>query len=377
MIAKIYLPHLLRASAAALCAFTIFPSHVQADPPQFTVTILGSVADSANVANAINDSGQLAGTAGGEGDAVVWTGTTPAVLSSPGGTTGSYANAINDAGEVAGYSFLPLVNGMEPPGTVPVVWNGTTPTLLNSFGGTYSAANGINDSGQVVGYSILNINSGASDALVWSGTTPTVLGSLGGDASDARAINASGQIAGDSDFSGDTSGAAVVWTGTTPTALGSLTPDAYSAASAINDLGEAAGASDTAGGGSDAVVWSGTTPTDIGILLNSEDSEATSINDSGEVVGLFGPSGEGFLYSGGVMYNLASLLPSEYSNDGIIGFSINNLGQIAASGDINGQDDALLLTPTTAVPEPATGMLALVAGVLLLLRRPWAVIRGF
>jgi len=83
------------------------PSNVHAQPPQYTVTVLGSLGGSSgSEAAAVNASGQVVGfsfTAGNAADdAVVWNGTTPTVLGSLGGNSG--ASAINSSGQVAGYS---------------------------------------------------------------------------------------------------------------------------------------------------------------------------------------------------------------------------------------------------------------------------------
>ena len=61
---------------------------------------------------------------------------------------------------------------------------------------------------------------------------------------------------------------------------------------------------------------------------------------------------DAFLYSGGVMTDLNTLIPSNsgWTLDGATG--INDLGQICGTGvNPSGQTDAFLLTPT---PEPST-----------------------
>jgi hypothetical protein len=77
-----------------------------------------------------------------------------------------------------------------------------------------------------------------------------------------------------------------------------------------------------------------------------------------------------FLYTEGTMYDLLTLLlPGSRVTSLVIGVggSINDLGQIAATGTINGQTHALRLDPV--VPEPSAALLLIGSGVPLLLRR--------
>jgi len=153
-----------------LAAIPGLPNRVQAQAPQYTVTVLGN----------------------------------------PGGTTVSYATGINASGQVVGYSIT--TGGGEDA----VVWNGTTPTVLGTVGGTSSKAIGINASGQVAGYSYTAGNA-VQEAVVWNGTTPTVLNSLSGSGSNAFGINDSGQVVGNDAVDG-----AFVYTGGTMYALENL-----------------------------------------------------------------------------------------------------------------------------------------------------------
>ncbi|MCX6977065.1 MAG: HAF repeat-containing protein, partial [Verrucomicrobia bacterium] len=107
-------------------------AHIQASPPQFSVTVLGSL-----------------------------------------GGTGSAAFSINASGQVTGGSH-PAVGRDHA-----VRWTGTTPTDLGTLGGNTSFGYGINDFGQVVGVSRITGNS-ALHAFLYSGTAMTDLGTLGG-----------------------------------------------------------------------------------------------------------------------------------------------------------------------------------------------------
>ena len=203
-----------------------------------------------------------------------------------------------------------------------------TPVALSSPAGTTSAVLGINSVGQVVGRIV-----GADDiyhAVVWNGTTPTFLSSLGGTYTQAYGINAAGQVAGAANMP-DGPAHAVLWNGTTPTDLGTLVPGGYSSGSSVNAFGDVVGIASTVS-------------RDVG-----EDVFYT-----------------GFLYTGGTMYDLNSLLLTDSAVDLTSATGINDVGQIAAYGTIDGQSHALLLTPT---PEPASAALLLGGAALLGLRR--------
>jgi probable HAF family extracellular repeat protein len=150
-----------------------------------------------------------------------------------------------------------------------------------------------------------------------------------------------------------------------------------SSAWGINASGQIAGYSETSGGGIDAVVWSGTTPTDLG-SLGGTTSYGYAINASGQVVGDSDTTGnaseDGFLFTGGTMYDLNSIVVPGSGVTGIeVGSasdSINDLGQIAGYGTYEGHQVAVVLTPVS-VPEPTSGLLLLLgsAATLLVHRR--------
>ncbi len=256
------------------------------------------------------------------------------------------------------------------------MWNGITPTYLATLGGTNGHAVGINATGQVAGFSNPT-GSAAYHATLWNGTTPTDLGTLGGTSSRAEAINDSGQIAAYSDLAGlPVSVHADVWNGTTPTDLGTL-GGFYSYAYGINATGQVAGFSNPTGSGSyHATLGNGTIPTDLGILDGTTDSYAYGINDFGQVVGESanhtGDAPKYFLYTGGTMYDLGSLLlPGSGVTDFAVaanGGSINNLGQIVGYGTFNGYQHALRLDPVAA-PEPASAVLLSLGPLLFAARR--------
>ncbi len=310
-----------------LAALSLFTHPLDAAPPQYHVTVLGP-----GNAYGVNASGQVSGYWGVPGGIVVhavrWMGNTPTDLGASGGNN-SWGYGINASGQVAGRIDNRAVR-----------WTGTTAEYLDSLGPNPNDSDdygyGINDSGQVAGRITTQV-------VRWTGTIPTDLNPT--SPTYGFGINASGQIAGFSAFHHH----AVRLSGETIELLGGLVPEAETDAVAINDSGQVVGASSTFGYFS-AVRWTGAIPENLGNLGGH--GRALGINASGDVVGM-SDTADGdrapFLYTGGTMFNLnALLLPgSGITKLGIHyeGNCINDRGQIAANGVINGLTGGLLLTP--------------------------------
>ena len=105
---------------------------------------------------------------------------------------------------------------------------------------------------------------------------------------------------------------------------------------------------------------------DLGTLGGTQ-SFAYAINDLSEVIGYSYTSNgaqDAFLYEGGVMLDLNSLLPVGSGWSLTAAYGINDAGDIVGTGTYNGQTFAVELSPgagTTsvhsAVPEPTTILL--------------------
>jgi probable HAF family extracellular repeat protein len=123
----------------------------------------------------------------------------------------------------------------------------------------------------------------------------------------------------------------------------------------------------------DAFLYFDGAMTDLGTLGGTQ-SFAYSVNASGQIVGYSTTKGNAtfaaFLYSGGTMTDLNSLLPPDSGWTLYFAEAINNQGQIVGTGtNPNGQHDAFLLTPTP-VPEPkGIGVFAVLGSGILLRRR--------
>lgn len=112
----------------------------------------------------------------------------------------STATAINDHGEIAGTAGVSFVGmsccGDEPPTLVgghAFVHTHGAMTDLGTLGGAYSGANDISENGKVVGFA--DLSGGERHAFLWSPDGGMHdLGTLGGNFSEATAVNRNGSI---------------------------------------------------------------------------------------------------------------------------------------------------------------------------------------
>ena len=284
-------------------------------------TDLGTFGGSYGNANGINTAGQIVGQAdladGVRYRATLFSGTGGGntdlgSLADPGVPANSSAQAINTAGRIVGYA----ANGtLGNAGILATLFSGTGDNNINlgTLGGTDSQATSINDTGavgQIVGHA--KTSSGQTHATLFSGTGSdnTDLGTLGGDNSYALDINNAGQVVGHASLSNNSKSHATLFSGT------------------------------------------GSNNTDLG-TLGGKNSFATAIDDSGRIVGAADidavfPTSHGFIYQDGKMTDLNDLIDAP---DVIISVAtdINESGQIAAYGIVNGITRAFRLDPAPLV----------------------------
>lgn len=167
----------------AVAWFSDVPTLLPAPDSQHTAT----------VANGVNDSSQVVGSASdsaGDTIAVIWDVTTPLTLETPSGATSAYAEGINDSGLVVGYVCCTSTQKKNEA----TVWHGTTPALLAKSapaGGAMGEATAVNESGVAVG--IANDSGVVDHAVAWSNKS---IISLVSGRSYASAINSHGIIVG-------------------------------------------------------------------------------------------------------------------------------------------------------------------------------------
>ncbi len=140
-----------------------------------------------------------------------------------------------------------------------------------------------------------------------------------------------------------------VWQSGKMTKMGTL-GGLWSQGYAINNKGQIVGLAYTKNGLAHGFITNcATCPLkDLGTFAGGTSSVwALSINDSGAVVGrsTFGGTYHAFIYSGGKIRDLNSLIPVGSGWVLIEADGINASGQIAGMGTHNGQERAFLLTP--------------------------------
>ncbi len=237
---------------------------------------------------AVNDNGQVVGhsgyspTSGGAdvNQAFSWTQAGGMVDLGTLGGPQSYAEAVNDSGQVAGSA--PTAGDVDMHA---FSWTAAGGMIdLGTLGGPSSFAFALNDTGQVIGWS--EITGSSSHAFSWTqGGGMIDLGTLGGPGSFANAVNNSGQVAGGS-YTGDMAFDPFSWTAADGMIdLGTLGGNSGRSL-ALNDSGQVVGYSYTAG---DAATHAFSWTQEGGMVdlgtLGGANSIAYAVSDTGEVVG--------------------------------------------------------------------------------------------
>jgi len=309
-------------------------------PAAYVITDLGTLGGTESLAAAINESGQVAGWAQRSDlalHAFFYDGAMHDL-----GTIGGKESAgwgVNRVGTVAGQSLTAIGN------LKAVIYSGGVRRSLGTFGGSDAAAYAINSDGDVVG-TANTTNNVAFRAFLYRGGTMKSLGTLGGANSVATAINDAGDIAGFStiDKNSDLTHAFLFRNGVM-TDIGTLGDE--SDAWGLNLDAAVVGRSVLLSGDTHAFLFNGSTMADLG-TLGGRNSVAKSINDAGLIVGdseVDGATGtHAFLYQGGVMTDLNTRLSAGSGWVLESAMAINNVGEIAGFGTINGHRHGFLLT---------------------------------
>jgi probable HAF family extracellular repeat protein len=344
---------------------------VTAELPNYQIQDLGTLGGGESYVNGMNSSGHVVGSSltrdSGFHAYLFYDGAMHDIGTLSGAQ--SSANAVNDTDEVVG-------KGEAADGSIHAfLYSRSSNSMLDlqsvfdnaGFGGTESTAVGINNLGQIVG----GVTTASEDthAFVWDRRNGTVRDlhaavSFGGSNSKAFSISDGGRIVGASeDVSGNAIGFVYDLGSGTLVSLGSF-GGATSEALGVNASGLVTGAADLSStdayhayrsAGQSAL----TSTDDVGTLGGSQ-SVGFAVNDSGVVVGSATDARNqtfATIYDSthGVRH-LETLLPSNPGWILVHATAINNAGQIAGEGYINGDKHAFLMTVTsTPTPIPTLG----------------------
>lgn len=312
----------------------------------YTITDLGTLShmppNDYSYAYGLNNSGQVVGISslnGASSPAFLYSGGTMVSLGTLGGAD-SVAKGINVMGRITGYSET--LNGYAA-----FLYSNGTMQNIGTLGGNFAAGYAINALGQITGDSKNKM--GQDHAFLYTGGNMVDLGTLGGNSSTGSGINNRGQVVG---YAYNASGnfLAFLYSAGKMQSLGTLGGD-WSLATAINDQTQITGQAYTPGNlQAHAFLYSKGTMIDLGVLPGGVYSRGESINRYGVVVGQSTVLSHEFLeyhafvYSNGKMQDLNDLIPPRTGWLLSEATGINDNGQIAGYGSINGETHAFLLT---------------------------------
>jgi len=363
--------HVLIRLIGVLAALTIsaFLSGV-ASADTYSIQLLETLetgAGAANLAYGLNDNGTVVGqsynSVSGTKEAVKWN--SNGTIQSLG--FAGLARAVNNNGTIVGETGSAI---LQTPNGNAFSWQSGVTTNLGTLGGAYSGAYDINDSGVITGFANidpLGFNPAVyrTHAFKYANGTMGDLGTVWSPTGYSRGhgINDAGEIAGRAsitDFE-NSQKHQTTWDTSGTISVHNTSVGAYSTAQQINNSGIAVGLaydSNAAYNLDRAVVWDGSAfhfMDDLG----SGFGRAWSINDTGVIVGHSFEAGGLADKLATVSFDGLSVIKLSTLVDNLAGWSVlsdaydvNELGQIVGYGTYNGEELALLLSPT-AVPVPA------------------------
>ncbi len=366
-------------------------SRSSSQPPNYTISDLGTLGGPFSIAYDVTNTGRVSGTAAspdGYHHAVYWQNGVVHDVGNLGGLDAEAAGRSTD-GELAllsetsspdplGENFCGFGTGLV---CAAAVWNHGTLRKLPTLRGTNAAAFQSNSAGEIVGVA----EDGVADAscippqqthfqaVVWKGGTIHELPPLPGDeVGAALRINDRGQAVGTSgpcsatSYGGFVNGPhAVLWDHGKPIDLGSVGDGSITVAADVNDRGTVIGSASFADGSQHPFLWTRKDGMrDLGLMSDDPTdviNTAFEINDRGQMVGgscdVTMQICRGYIWQNGVMTDINELLPDDSPLYVLLAMAINDEGQIAglAVDTGTGEAHAFLATPAaTSVGQLAT-----------------------
>ncbi len=291
------------------------------------ITNLGTLGGGFSLPNDINSHGQAAGGAentipdpdnlGGPliglpsptmWRAALWQNGNVRDLGTLGDGPASFALFVNEHGQVDGMSYTSSVP--DPVTGIPPIhaffWERGQMTDIPSLGGANVIVGGLNSRGQVIGKSSL-AGEVANHPFSWQGGVLTDIGTFGGDNGSASWLNDAGQVVGGADLPGSQTHHAYLWESGVMKDLGTVGTDPCSRADSINLRGQIVG-------------------------------ESATVCGTGNI--------SAFLWeNGGPMIDLNSFVSPGSGIRLKDGAFINDRGEIAVEGSLNGVGRAFVLVP--------------------------------